>query len=173
MMNRRSPERREQGRSHRGDSAVPSIAGNSSSAFSDAFRRFAHRVAYWMGTPVAFVTAILIIVVWGITGPLFHFSDTWQLVINTGTTVITFLMVFLIQSTQNRDAYAIHLKLDELIRAQENARNILLALEDLTDEQLDQLEAEFRALREREVARGLASVDDAPKAGSDDPPRGT
>src|SRR5450432_2055568 len=88
----------------------------------DRFRHFAQRVASLVGTPWAFALAVALIAVWGITGPLFHFSDTWQLVINTGTTVVTFLMVFLIQATQNRDAHAIHLKLDELIRAGRHAR---------------------------------------------------
>ncbi len=91
--------------------------------------------------------AVAVILVWGITGPIFHYSDTWQLVINTGTTVVTFLMVFLIQSTQNRDAHAIHLKLDELIRSGRNARNGLVGLEDLTDAELARLHAEFERIR--------------------------
>jgi low affinity Fe/Cu permease len=111
------------------------------------FRRFAHATANAMGTSWAFMVALVIILVWAITGPIFRFSDTWQLVINTGTTIITFLMVFLIQNTQNRDARAMHLKLDELIRAVHGARNKLVDLEDLSDDELDRLEKEFKRLR--------------------------
>ena len=93
------------------------------------------------------VTGILIIVVWLVTGPTFHFSDTWQLIINTATTVVTFLMVFLIQNTQNRDAKAMHLKLDELIRAVKGARNQLVDLENLSDDELKKLEKQFQRLR--------------------------
>src|SRR5207245_252425 len=107
----------------------------------DAFRVFAHRSAFMLGSAWAFTGAVLVIVVWLITGPTFHFSDTWQLIINTATTIVTFLMVFLIQNTQNRDAKAVHLKLDELIRAIKAARNELVDLEDLSDEELQKLEA--------------------------------
>lgn len=116
----------------------------------DMFRKFANRTSYVTGTAMAFVTAFLIIVFWGITGPAFNFSDTWQLVINTGTTIITFLMVFLIQNTQNRDAKAVHLKLDELIRAVGHARTGLVGLEDLTDEELAAIDGEFKEMREKE-----------------------
>ena len=102
-----------------------------------------------LGSAWAFVTAILIILVWAATGPVFHFSDTWQLIINTGTTVVTFLMVFLIQNTQNRDSKAVHLKLDELIRALTGARNDLVDLEELSDGDLEKLEQEFKTLSER------------------------
>jgi low affinity Fe/Cu permease len=112
----------------------------------DAFHVFAHRSARVLGTAWAFAVAVIIIVIWGITGPAFHFSDTWQLIINTGTTIVTFLMVFLIQNTQNRDAKAVHLKLDELIRALKGARNRLVDLEKLSDEELQKLEAEFHRL---------------------------
>src|SRR5439155_551061 len=115
----------------------------------DAFRVFARRSAIVLGTAWAFAFAILVIVVWGATGPKFHYSDTWQLVINTGTTIVTFLMVFVIQNTQNRDARAIHLKLDELIRGLKGARNRLVDLENWTEEELDQMEREFRRIRER------------------------
>jgi len=115
---------------------------------NELFRRFSHRTAALVGSPWSFVTALTIIIVWALTGPIFHFSDTWQLVINTGTTIITFLMVFLIQNTQNRDAKAIHLKLDELIRSVEQARNHLVDLEDLSDEELERLEKEFKRFRE-------------------------
>jgi low affinity Fe/Cu permease len=116
---------------------------------SDAFRVFARRSSSVLGSAWAFAGAVLIIVVWALTGPTFHFSDTWQLIINTGTTIVTFLMVFLIQNTQNRDAKAVHLKLDEVIRALKNARNELVDLEDLSDEDLKKLEGQFQRLRER------------------------
>ena len=116
---------------------------------SDAFRVFARRSSVILGSAWAFAGAVLVIVVWLITGPTFHFSDTWQLIINTATTIITFLMVFLIQNTQNRDAKAVHLKLDELIRAIKDARDELVDLEDLSDEELQKLEEQFRRMRKR------------------------
>lgn len=116
---------------------------------SDAFRVFARTCSNVLGSPWAFVIALLIIVVWAATGPTFHYSDTWQLIINTGTTIVTFLMVFLIQNTQNRDAKAVHLKLDELIRALGGARNKLVDLEKLSDDDLKTLEAEFEKLRKK------------------------
>jgi low affinity Fe/Cu permease len=115
----------------------------------DSFRRFARRSSEVLGSPWAFISAIFIIVVWGLTGPAFHFSDTWQLIINTATTVVTFLMVFLIQNTQNRDAKAMHLKLDELIRALKGARNQLVDLENLSDDDLKKLEKQFQGLRKQ------------------------
>jgi low affinity Fe/Cu permease len=121
------------------------------------FRRFAHTTAEVVGRPLAFILAVAVIALWAVTGPIFHFSDTWQLVINTGTTIITFLMVFLIQNTQNRDAHAIHLKLDELIRANKSARNELLALESLSDGDLHRLQVEFEELRDR-VAKARKEV---------------
>ncbi len=113
------------------------------------FHRMAHRTAERMGSPYAFLGAVILVAIWAVVGPRYGYSDTWQLVINTGTTVLTFLMVFLIQNTQNRDARAIHLKLDELIRAQRSARNKLLDLEELTDEEMNLLQDEFRALRDK------------------------
>jgi len=113
----------------------------------DAFRRFAHRCSTWLGTPYSFFLALLVVLAWAVTGPLFHFSDTWQLVINTGTTVVTFLMVFLIQATQNRDAQSIHLKLDELIRVNRKARNLFAGIEDCSEEELQALQKEFERLR--------------------------
>src|SRR5207302_3674997 len=107
---------------------------------SDAFRVFARRSSAILGSAWAFAAAILVIIIWGATGPTFHYSDTWQLIINTGTTIVTFLMVFLIQNTQNRDAKAVHLKLDELIRAMTGARNHLVDLEKLSDDDLKALE---------------------------------
>ena len=115
----------------------------------DTFRVFAQRSSALLGSAWAFSAAVLVILVWLLTGPVFHFSDTWQLIINTATTVITFLMVFLIQNTQNRDAKAMHLKLDELIRAIKDARNELVDLEDLSDEELKKLEEQFRRTRQR------------------------
>jgi low affinity Fe/Cu permease len=115
----------------------------------EGFHRFAHKAADMVGSPAAFILGLAVIVIWGVTGPMFHYSDTWQLLINTGTTVITFLMVFLIQNTQSRDARAVHLKLDELIRSVRSARNEMVALEDLSDETLDELQREFTSLRER------------------------
>src|SRR5689334_2022514 len=116
---------------------------------NEFFRKFAHAAASAVGSPFAFLLGLLLIVVWAVTGPAFHYSDTWQLVINTGTTVVTFLMVFLIQNTQNRDAKAMHLKLDELIRAVSSARNRLVHLEDLSDADLAVLENEFRRLHDK------------------------
>jgi low affinity Fe/Cu permease len=102
-----------------------------------------------VGTPAAFLIALLCIVTWAAVGPLFHFSDTWQLVINTATTIITFLMVFLIQNTQNRDTKAVHLKLDELLRGVAGARTSLVSLESLSDQELDRLQEQFERLRRR------------------------
>jgi low affinity Fe/Cu permease len=115
---------------------------------SDAFRIFARKASAILGSPWAFAGAIFIILVWALTGPAFHFSDTWQLIINTGTTIVTFLMVFLIQNTQNRDAKAMHLKLDEIIRALGKARNELVDLENLSDEDLQKLEEQFKRVRQ-------------------------
>jgi len=124
---------------------------------SDAFRVFARRSSRMLGSAWAFAGAVLVIVVWILTGPTFHFSDTWQLIINTATTVITFLMVFLIQNTQNRDAKAVHLKLDEMIRALKGARNRLVDLEDLSDEELKKLEEQFQRLRKKAEHDGTRS----------------
>src|SRR6266481_5831726 len=118
---------------------------------SDAFRVFARHSSIALGSAWAFAGAVLVILVWVLTGPMFHFSDTWQLFINTGTTILTFLMVFLIQNTQNRDAVAMHLKLDELILAVEKARNQLVDLEDLSDEELTKLQKEFARLGKAET----------------------
>jgi low affinity Fe/Cu permease len=119
----------------------------------DLFHKIAQKTSNAVGSAWAFSLAILIIIVWAASGPVFGFSDTWQLVINTGTTIITFLMVFLIQNTQNRDAKVIHLKLDELIRVTKTARNHLVDLEDLSEAELEKLEKEFQRLREREDKR--------------------
>jgi len=126
------------------------------------FTRFAKWTARETGRPVTFVLAVLIIAAWALTGPLFGFSDTWQLVINTGTTIVTFLMVFLIQSTQNRDSEAIQVKLDELIRAIEGAHNALLDLEELEEKDLDRIRAGYEKLAERaraNLGRGKFDTD--------------
>ena len=115
---------------------------------SEGFRKFASKVSEVTGSAWAFLAAVAIVVAWAVTGPLFHFSEVWQLVINTGTTIITFLMVFLIQNTQNRDSKAIHLKLDELLRANETARSAMIDLEHLSDEELKRIQAQFARLRE-------------------------
>jgi low affinity Fe/Cu permease len=120
------------------------------------FSRFALWVSEAVGSPRAFVGALLVVVLWAAVGPLFHWSDSWQLVVNTGTTIVTFLMVFLVQATQNRESRALHLKLDELIRAQVRARNIFADLEHATDEELAELEQEFRRIRARAEARIIA-----------------
>ena len=121
---------------------------------SDAFRVFARRTSVMLGSAWAFVGALFIILVWALTGPTFHYSDTWQLIINTGTTIVTFLMVFLIQNTQNRDAKAMHLKLDEVIRALKRARNEMVDLEELSDEELNKLEDQFRRVRTKAENQG-------------------
>ncbi len=120
---------------------------------NERFGRFAHVVSVAVGTPAAFALALALVVIWAATGPLFRFTDSWQLVINTGTTVITFLMVFVIQATQNRETRALHLKVDELIRAQRHARNIFADLEHATEEELSELEEQFRRVRARAEAR--------------------
>jgi low affinity Fe/Cu permease len=116
--------------------------------FSHLFQKIARRASKAFGSPSAFMFALLVIIVWVVTGPLFNFSDTWQLVINTGTTIVTFLSVFLIQNAQNRDGEAIQLKLDELIRSIKSARNELIDLEDLSDEELELLRREFLKIRD-------------------------
>jgi len=113
---------------------------------SSPFSRFAQWTSRATGHPAAFIGAALIIILWCVTGPIFHFSDTWQLVINTGTTIVTFLMVFLIQNTQNRDSHAVQLKLDELIRAVSGAHNALLDLEGLEETDLEKFRARYQAL---------------------------
>lgn len=117
------------------------------------FSRFATRAAQVVGHPYVFFFAVAVLVLWGVTGRYFHYSDTWQLVINTGTSVITFLVVFLIQNTQNRDAKAIHLKLDELIRSHHPASDDLIDVEKLSDEELDALEKQYERIRKETEAR--------------------
>jgi low affinity Fe/Cu permease len=119
---------------------------------SSWFSRFAKLTARITGKPVTFMVAVSIVVLWGVTGPIFGFSDTWQLVINTGTTIITFLMVFLIQNTQNRDSEAMQVKLDELIRVTQGAQSALLDLEELEEDELDRIKAGYEEIAEQ--ARG-------------------
>src|SRR4051812_5825070 len=133
------------------------------------FRQFACKVSERMGSHWAFLLALLTIVAWLASGPLFGFSDSWQLVINTGTTIVTFLMVFLVQTTQNRDSRAIQLKLDELIRTS-RARNVFADLENATDQELDELQRQFKPLRARGLARGVAAAKAGAKLLSDPVP---
>lgn len=124
---------------------------------SELFRKFAKKSSEVLGRAEAFLAAVALMVVWAALGPVYHFSDTWQLVVNTATTIVTFLMVFLIQNTQNRDAKAIQLKLDELIRGVQGARTGLVRLEELSDDELKELEASFEALRTRAPLSGKTS----------------
>lgn len=107
------------------------------------FTAFSHRIAFLAGQPASFIIAVGVVLVWGVTGPMFHYSDTWQLVINTGTTIVTFLMVFLIQNAQNRDASAMQAKLDELIRAVSDARNEFIGIENLTESDLEKIKKQL------------------------------
>jgi low affinity Fe/Cu permease len=126
------------------------------SAFLTAFDRFASHVTRWAGSPVAFAIAMLLIVVWGVTGHLFHYSDGWQLVINTGTTIVTFLMVFLIQQSQNKDSIALHLKLNELLAASKDASNRMIGIEELDEQDLREVAAFYvrLAARAKDGGRG-------------------
>jgi len=130
---------------------------------SDGFGRFAAHSSRYLGSRWAFVAAIGVILIWAVTGPIFHFSDTWQLVINTGTTIVTFLMVFLIQNTQNRDARAIHLKLNELIHAVDKAKNRMIDVENLSDLELDELARTYEQIRTSAEQRHQASRDTSPR----------
>ena len=122
-------------------------------SFSESFSRFAKWTAHASGRPVTFGLAAGIILIWAVTGPIFHYSDTWQLFINTGTTIVTFLMVFLIQNTQNRDSTAMQIKLDELVRALRGAKDTVMALEDADETELVALKARYDALAARARAR--------------------
>jgi low affinity Fe/Cu permease len=119
----------------------------------ERFRLYANRIADGVGSPGTFGVAILVVLAWAVTGPIFHYSDTWQLVINTATSVVTFLMVFLIQNTQNRDAAAMQIKLNELIRAVSTARNTMVDLENCTEEEIAAMREEFANIRARLAAR--------------------
>src|SRR5277367_3596009 len=130
---------------------------------NDWFGRFAAKASGWLGSRWAFAGAGMVILVWAITGPIFHFSDTWQLVINTGTTIVTFLMVFLIQNTQNRDARAIHLKLNELIHAVDKAKNRMIDVENLSDLELDELARTYEKIRTSAEERHQTKNNAAPR----------
>ncbi len=125
------------------------MSDKASPTLRDRFHTFSRKTSDAVGSPWAFFLALGTVAVWGVTGPLFGFSDTWQLVINTGTPIVTFIMVFLIQSTQNRDAKAVHMKLDELIRALRSARNDLIDLEELPERELEALAARFTEIHKR------------------------
>jgi low affinity Fe/Cu permease len=125
---------------------------------NEKFRKIAQQTSKIVGCAWSFMGALAVILVWGILGPIFHFSDTWQLVINTATTIVTFLMVFLIQNTQNRDSKAIHLKLDELIHAMKGARNQLVSLENMSDEELGKLQKEFDRLARISASKNGANA---------------
>lgn len=127
---------------------------------NDLFRKFAHKVAELAGTSWAFLLALSLILVWLLTGPIFHFSSTWQLFINTLTTIVTFLMVFVVQNTQNRDAKAIHLKLDELIKAIVKARDILIDAEDLSDKELEKYKEAFIKIADKRKVKTPESIND-------------
>ena len=133
-------------------------------SIADSFNRFAKWTSRAAGHPSTFGIAIAVILIWAVTGPIFRFSDTWQLFINTGTTIITFLMVFLIQNTQNRDGAAMQIKLDELIRALQGAHNELVDLEDLSDRELEKMKAHYTRLAER----ARAGLQNRPKDRDDD-----
>jgi low affinity Fe/Cu permease len=137
---------------------------NGKNRLSQAFSRCAQATATWTGQPLAFLLALAIVIVWVVTGPVFNYSDTWQLVINTGTTIVTFLMVFLIQNTQNRDMLTVQLKLSELVLAMKGAENKFAAIEDLTDEELEELHAQCRARAEQT----LTHIERRKQAQSDD-----
>ena len=145
---------------------------------NELFRQFAQKTSQLVGSSWAFILSVFVIVAWAITGPMFHYSDTWQLVINTGTTIITFLMVFLSQNTQNRDAKAIHLKLDELIKGVKGARTGLVSLEQFSDSDLERLQKEFERLhqsvghlheKQEEQEEHLNEAADSLEKGSDSP----
>ena len=127
------------------------------------FSRFASATAQLVGHPYMFFAAVIVLILWAVSGPFFHFSDTWQLIINTGTTIVTFLVVFLIQNTQNRDAKALHLKLDELIRSHHPANDDLIDIQKLSDEELDELEKRYEKIRKACEARRAGK---APRAGN-------
>ena len=152
------------------------VTAHHSSTMAALFSSFAQKTAVWTGHPVAFMLAVITILAWVVTGPLFRYSDTWQLVINTGTTIVTFLMVFLIQNTQNRDMLAVQLKLSELVLALEGAKNSYAAIEDLSDEELQELHNDCRTRAEMteqqiEARRGVSKDDAKVQATKERPAR--
>jgi len=147
----------------------PNFAGRLASGMNAWFAHFAQQTAHWTGHPAVFLLAVAVVVAWVVTGPIFNYSDTWQLVINTGTTIVTFLMVFLIQNTQNRDTLALQLKLSELVLAMEGAENKFAAVEDLSDEELEKLHQECKkrvelTMTHLEKRRGESKNHNKPKA---------
>jgi low affinity Fe/Cu permease len=132
---------------------------------SDLFSQAAHWTGQQCGRASVFMAAVALIIAWAVTGPFFHYSDTWQLIINTSTTIVTFLMVFLLQNTQNRDTAAIQLKLDELIRANQDARNKMLCLEDLSEDELKKVKATFESLAAAPAAAGRTTTERVEGAG--------
>lgn len=146
----------------------PASNGHTAHPLTHKFAVFAQKTASWTGHPAAFLLASAIIVVWIITGPIFHYSDTWQLIINTGTTIVTFLMVFLIQNTQNRDMLSMQIKLSELVLAMKGAEDKFAAIEDLSDEELEQLHSDCRARAEAAAAK-IASRTSARDGGTPAP----
>jgi low affinity Fe/Cu permease len=132
---------------------VSSLGSPQASSSTSEFTRLAGRTAYYTGKPVTFILAMVVVIAWAVMGPIFHFSDTWQLVINTGTTIVTFLMVFLIQNTQNRDTLALQLKLDELIIATKAARNSIAGVEDLGQEELEMVKDAVVASAQKRPAK--------------------
>ena len=161
------------------DSDKPGPVVHSAQKAHELFRKFSQKTSAIVGSPWAFVVAVAAIIIWAALGPMYGYSNTWQLVINTGTTIVTFLMVFLIQNTQNRDARAVHLKLDELIRGNKGARNWLVDLENCSEEELEQVEKEFRRVKAKshkgelppEEARNVAKVHETVKSIADSPGR--
>ncbi len=143
--------------------ATPAETATVIATGSERFGKFAARSSHYLGSRWAFVVAIGVIVAWALTGPIFHYSDTWQLIINTGTTIVTFLMVFLIQNTQNRDARAIHLKLNELIHAVDKAKNQMIDVESLSDLELDELAKTYEKIRASAQDRHRARSHVAPR----------
>ncbi|QJI41881.1 low affinity iron permease family protein [Pseudomonas sp. ADAK2] len=132
------------------------------------FAKISQKLALWAGSPTTFMVAIILIAVWGLTGPIFGYNDTWQLIINTSTTIITFLMVFLIQNTQNRDTDILHLKIDELLRVTKEAQNAMLGLESLDLKQLEELRKQYRKIGEGEtISMDVAPSGDKPKSNLD------
>ncbi|MBI3804513.1 MAG: low affinity iron permease family protein [Nitrospirae bacterium] len=124
----------------------------------DLFRKFSNKTSQAVGSPASFIAAVVVLIFWAVSGPYFHFSDTWQLIINTGTTIITFLMVFVIQNTQNRDARAIHLKLDELIRSIDGARNWMIDLEEMSDEEIEVFRKEFQRFTRQSRRKKVGAI---------------
>ncbi|HUN94749.1 MAG TPA: low affinity iron permease family protein [Bradyrhizobium sp.] len=139
----------------RGSLTASSMGGTAANGHSDWFRTLAVKTAFYSGRPLTFTIAVAIVLIWAVTGPVFNYSDTWQLVINTGTTIVTFLMVILIQATQNRDTTAVQLKLDELILTGK-ARNLMVAVEELSDEDLDLLKKQIKMRGERALEKSNA-----------------